>query len=210
MLPLPAPACLSDQLPRPRSVSASLAVARSSCALPEARAMRWSCNRFLFATSVTAAWAKISCLAAKADVMPCVSGTRDLKKVIWKPNSRCAASSRPVMYHHSMAKSGWLPRSRGNCSGSLAWACTAQGHSGRLRPTLRHCRRCMPGTAISGCLTRTAPGARSWGWPAPGPGCPVLRSGPCARRSGGWTLRGQSPFRASPPPWCGPPAPGFS
>lgn len=47
--------------------------------VPEARARRWLCNRRRPATSVTAAWAKISCLAANAERMPCVCGTRERK-----------------------------------------------------------------------------------------------------------------------------------
>ncbi len=109
-------------------MSASLADATPK----PSREIRWSCQSFLPSTSVIAACANTSCLAANFDVMAWVLSTRDLKNVNWKPNTRLPDVACPVMYHHSVRKSGWAPRSRGKTKvfRGRACACCINADSG--------------------------------------------------------------------------------
>src|SRR5471032_729778 len=61
---------------------------------------------------------------------------------------------------------------------------------------------------ISGCPKGTAATAQTAGSPALHAGCHALQRCLCARTPAGSTPHGQSPFRESPPPWCGLPGPG--
>ena len=88
------------------------------------------------ARSLTAACANTSWRAAKrlasAPAMPVAAR----KNVIWKPQSRAAASSAPVTYHHSMRVLGWAPKSAGKAQRSpprAAVGAGARAHAARRR-----------------------------------------------------------------------------
>ena len=161
-----------NQSPSATWVSASSAYTPRPVAAggsPFQRAMRSLCQSRWPCTSVMAAWANTSCLAASRLLRVCVPSTRLRKNVTWKPKARpCASCAWPVRYHHSVRASLCVPWSRGNTSSrgmstpgdSVACACT-RGRARLAAVPSSSERRCGLGTGFTSLPLRPA---RHRGW----------------------------------------------